>query len=457
MNTELPKTAVAEVLADKIAALDPARLPPAVRRKCEDLLIDVVGLCLTARNEDYVEAALAGWDDDGPCTAIGHARTMSAAGAAFVNGTAAHGEDFDDTFEGGPVHAGAVTVPAVLAACERHRPDGRSALLGIAVGVETICRLSVVVPKAVHKAGFHPTAVFGAVAAAAGVGAALGLDRRQLVDALGVVGSMAGGIIEYLAEGTWTKRMHAGWAAQSGLRAALLGREGFSGPRTVLEGVHGLFHGFAHTTAGDYGALTGDFGERWVTQTLAFKPYPCGTMTHPYIDCARRLAAKGIKADEIKEIVCEVGEGTVHRLWEPLAAKQRVPNGYAGKFSTPYCVAAGFVRGNVGLSDFTDAAVRDPAVLALAAKVRYQIDPQNPYPSNFTGHIRAVLADGRVVEESQPHMRGGAHEPLTRADIEDKFVLNARHGGWDAARAAKALALLRTLYDGKLDLSSLRG
>jgi 2-methylcitrate dehydratase PrpD len=180
-------------------------------------------------------------------------------------------------------------------------------------------------------------------------------------------------------------------------------------------------------------------------------------MTHPYIDCARRLAARGIKAEEIKELVCEVGEGTVHRLWEPLAGKQRPPNGYAGKFSTPYCIAAGFVRGNVGLGDFSDAAVRDPAVLALAAKVRYEIDPKNPYPNNFTGHIRALLADGRVVEERQPHMRGGAHEPLTRTDIEEKFVLNARHGGWDGARAGKALALLRTLYDGKIDMSSLRG
>jgi 2-methylcitrate dehydratase PrpD len=457
MDAALPKTAVAEILADDIAALDPAKVPVAVRAKCEDLLIDVVGLCLTARNEDYVKAALAGWDDEGPCTAIGHARRMSAAGAAFVNGTAAHGEDFDDTFEGGPVHAGAVIVPAVLAACERHNPDGPSALIGIAVGVETICRLSVVVPKAVHKAGFHPTAVFGAMAAAAGVGAALKLTPRQLVDALGIVGSMAGGIIEYLAEGTWTKRMHAGWAAQSGLRAALLARAGFIGPRTVFEGVHGLFHGFAHTTKGDYDALTGGFGKRWVTETLAFKPYPCGTMTHPYIDCARRLAARGVKAEEIREIVCEVGEGTVHRLWEPLAAKQRPPNGYAGKFSTPYCIAAGFVRGNVGLSDFSDAAVHDPAVVGLASKVRYQIDPQNPYPNNFTGHIRAVLADGRVIEERQPHMRGGAHEPLTRADIEEKFVLNARHGGWDAARATKALALLRALYEGKIDLSPLRG
>src|SRR6516165_6567262 len=173
MDGSLPKTSVAEILAHKIAALEPPRLPAPVRRKCEDLLIDVVGLCLTARNEDYVKAALAGWDEEGPCSATGHARGMSAAGAAFVNGTAAHGEDFDDTFEGGPVHAGAVIVPAVLAACEQHALSGASALLGIAVGVETICRLSLVVPKAIHRAGFHPTAVLGPLAAVAGVGTGL--------------------------------------------------------------------------------------------------------------------------------------------------------------------------------------------------------------------------------------------------------------------------------------------
>jgi 2-methylcitrate dehydratase PrpD len=320
-----------------------------------------------------------------------------------------------------------------------------------------MCRLSTVAPTLAHKAGFHPTAIYGAAGAAAGVATALGLDRRQTVDALGVVGSMASGIIEYLAEGTWTKRMHAGWAAQSGLRAALLARAGFSGPRTVFEGVHGLFHGFANTTKGDYEAVTGDFGENWVTETVAFKPYPCGTMTHPYIDCARRLAAKGVKPESIKEMVCEVGEGTVHRLWEPLAAKQTPKNGYAGKFSSPYCIAAGFIRGNVGLGDFSDDAVRDPAVVALARKVRYQIDPVNPYPRNFTGHIRAVLADGRVVEERQPHMRGGAYEPLTRQDIEDKFVLNARHGEWSAERATQVLALMRTFYDSPIDLRGLRG
>src|SRR5688500_16873401 len=200
---------------------------------------------------------MVAFDSVGGRPAIGHTRTFSAGAAAFVNGTATHGEDFDDTFEGGPVHAGAVIVPAVLAACERDRLDGEDALRGIAVGSEVLCRLSLVAPKAVHKAGFHPTSVFGAMGAAAGVAATLRLDRRQTVDALGVAGSRAGGIIEYLAEGASTKRMHAGWAAQSGLRAALLGRAGFNGPRTVFEGVHGLFNGFAHTRDGDYEQLIG--------------------------------------------------------------------------------------------------------------------------------------------------------------------------------------------------------
>jgi 2-methylcitrate dehydratase PrpD len=456
-SSDLPKVSIAESLAQKICALDAARLPKAVHAKCEELLIDVVGLAVTARHEDYVRATLAACEDDGPCTAIGHARTLTATEAAVINGTAVHGEDFDDTFEGGPVHAGAVIVPAVLAACERHRLDGRAALLGIAVGVETMCRLATVAPTLTHKAGFHPTAVFGAMGAAAGVGAALKLNARQLVDALGTAASMASGIIEYLAEGAWTKRLHAGWSAQSGMQAALFGRAGFSGPRTVFEGVHGFFHAFAHTTKGDYGTIINGFGEQWVTETLAFKPYPCGTMTHPYIDCARRLAARGIKADDVVELVCDVGEGTVHRLWEPLAAKQTPANGYAGKFSTPYCIATGFVRGNVGLGDFTDAAVRDPQVVALAGKVRYRIDPQNPYPKNFTGHISAVLRDGSVVEERQPYMRGGAQEPLTRADIEQKFLLNTQHGGWSAERAKQVLDLTKRLFDGPVDLAPLRG
>ncbi|HEX2216151.1 MAG TPA: MmgE/PrpD family protein [Xanthobacteraceae bacterium] len=452
-----PASSVAETLAARIAAIDASALPQAVREKCADLLIDVIGLCVAARSEPYVTSALAAWDDTGPCTAIGHAQTVSAAAAAFVNGTAAHGEDFDDTFEGGPVHAGAVIVPAVLSACERHDGDGGTALRGVAIGIETLCRLSLVAPKAIHRAGFHPTAVLGAIGAAAAVGAALKLPAREIVNALGIAGSMASGIIEYLAEGAWTKRLHPGWAAQSGLRAALLARAGFVGPRTVFEGTHGFFYGFARASAGDYAALIDDFGVRWVAETIAFKPYPCGTMAQPYIDCARRLHAQGIAPDAIDEIVCETAEGFVHRLWEPLVDKQRPSNGVAAKFSIPYAVAVGLVHGQVGLDSFTDAATQDPQVRAVAAKVRYQIDPAHPYPRNYTGHIRARLRDGRVLEERQPHLRGGVHEPLSRREIEEKFARNCRHGGWSQTRIDAALCLARSLYRGPIDLAPLRG
>ena len=446
--------AVAEELAERIQGLHD--IPANVRETCERLLVDVAGLCILARRRDYVKAALAGFGEAGPATAIGHPRRASAACAAFVNGTAAHGEDYDDTFEGGPVHAGAVVGPAVLAAAELEGANGSSVLRGMAVGVEILCRLSLVVPKAVHASGFHPTAVFGAPAAAAAVASTLRLEMNELVDALGISGSMAGGIIEYLAEGTWTKRLHPGWAAQSGLRAALLGRAGFRGPRTVFEGTHGLFHGFARTREGNYGALLDGFGEKWVTTTLAFKPYPCGTMIQPYIDCARRLRER-VSPGDIDEIVADVGEGTVHRLWEPLADKQRPPNGYAAKFSTPYCIAAGLLRGHVGFDAFSDDAANDPDVRGLAAKVRYRIDPANPYPREFTGHLRARLRDGSVVEERQPHLRGGAREPLTRADIEEKFRSNARAGGFDGEKAAAALEALRALFDGAVNLEALRG
>lgn len=432
---------ISEKLADAIVM---AAEPP--REVVEKLLVDVAGLCVAARGTDYVRAALAGWEASGGCTAIGHSRALDSGGAAFVNGTAAHGEDFDDTFEGGPVHAGAVIVPAVLALCEREKLPGTAALKGIAVGVEITCRASMVAPKMIHKAGFHPTAVLGAIGAAAGAAVARGLTKAQLVNALGIVGSMAGGIIEYLAEGTWTKRMHPGWAAQSGIRAADLARQGFIGPRTVLEGEHGLFHGFARTTKGDWDKLLEGFGKRWVTSTVAFKLYPCGTMTHPYIDCARRLSQK-MDFQEIEEVVCEAAEGTVHRLWEPLAAKQRPPNAYAGKFSQPYCIAAGFVLGNAGLDAFTEERVADPRLRALAAKVRYEIDPKNPYPDEYTGHVRVKLKNGTVLEERQAHIRGGRHEPLSRADVEEKFRGNCAYGGWSAEQAGRFLAWARKAFD----------
>jgi 2-methylcitrate dehydratase PrpD len=451
------ETSVAETLARALGTLQPRHLPERLRQVIDDLLLDIVGLCLAARRTDYVRAALAGVEGDGGCTVIGQARRCSATAAALVNGIAAHGEDFDDTFEGGPVHVGAVVVPAVLAVAERFRPEGPAARLGIAVGIETICRLSLVAPKRVHEAGFHPTAVFGAMGAAGAAAATLGLGMRETTNAWGIAGSMASGIIEYLADGSSTKRLHAGWAAQAGLQAALLARAGFTGPRTVFEGTHGLFNGFARRRDGDYAKVTEDLGTRWVAETLAFKPFACGTMIHPYLDCALRLRERGIAAEAVAEIRCEVALGTVHRLWEPLAQKQAPPNAYAAKFSTPYCIALALITGEAGLAAFSDESLHDAAIRRLATKIRYVVDPGNPYPAGYTGHMRVALKDGRTIEERQPHLRGGAQEPLPRAQIEAKFFANAAYGGLPRSRAEAVRDSVRSLLDGVLDLRGLRG
>jgi 2-methylcitrate dehydratase PrpD len=155
--------------------------------------------------------------------------------------------------------------------------------------------------------------------------------------------------------------------------------------------------------------------------------------------------------------VCEVGEGTVHRLWEPLEKKQAVPNGYAAKFSTPYCIAVGFLDGKAGFEQFTDERVADPKVRALAATVSYVVDPNNDYPKNFSGHIRATLKNGTVREVRKPHMRGGAREPLTDDEIRSKFLDNLAFGGWDARRSTQLIQAIDRIGSGaKIDLSGAR-
>ena len=453
----LPPVSVSQRLAAAFATMTPT-LAPGVAAMCDAVLTDVAGLCVAARHSDYVQAVLRASGEPGACTLIGHSGSYNVATAALCNGTAAHGEDYDDTFEGGPVHAGAVIIPAVLASAEQHALAGSDLGRGIAVGCEVMCRLCLVAPKRVHKAGFHPTAVFGALGAAAGVASALSLSAPQWVHALGIAGSMASGIIEYLAEGAWTKRMHPGWAAQAGYRAARMAQAGFTGPRTLFDGEHGFFHAFANSDDCDFTAMLDGAGRQWLSADIAFKPYACGTMAHPYIDCARQLVAEGVRPDAVAAIECKTAEGIVHRLWEPLAAKQSPPNGYAAKFSIPYAIAVGMLRGDAGLSEYEEAVVGDPAVRTLASKIRYVVDPTNPYPQQFTGHVRVTLDNGDVREASQDHFRGGREEPLSAEALQEKFIANCRYGGWSRDRALSALATLRALRAApRIDLAALRG
>lgn len=451
-ENSISQPSLSETLADFIAGLSPADLPAAARQTARNILVDITGLCVAARDTDYV-AATMGANEPGDHIIIGQSVRAAASSATLVNGTAAHGEDFDDTFEGGPVHSGVVIVPALVAAAQTHGFDNDRLMLGLAVGTELLCRLALAVPKAVHTAGFHPTAVLGAFAATAGVCAATGADRKTTANALGTVGSMASGIIEYLGDGSWTKRMHPGWAAQSALRAYSMAASGFVGPRFVFEGTHGAFKAFAPSITADPAQLTDGLGTRWVMQTITFKPYPCGTMVQPYIDCAIDLRAQGAPLEGITAITCKTAEGIVHRLWEPLDLKQAPPTSYAAKFSVPYGVALGLMRGQATLAEFLDEVVFDDALRALAAKVGFEVDPDNPYPAAFTGHVRIAYADGTVLESSRDHMRGGVKEPLSAAEIDAKFRANLAFAGVDGTPADTLLDTCNRIAAGDADLT----
>ena len=193
--------------------------------------------------------------------------------------------------------------------------------------------------------------------------------------------------------------------------------------------------------------MTEGLGDEWQMAKIAFKPYACGTMLHPFIDCAIRLARDGVVAADVREVVCRVGEGTVHRLWEPLAEKRTPTTAYSAKFSGPFAVALGLSSRPRAWSSSPRPRSATRPCSRLAAKVRYEIDPDNEYPRNYTGDVRVMLADGSVREAHQPYLRGGVREPLGRAEIVAKFRANAAHGGWPESEVRRLEAWCERLFE----------
>lgn len=417
-------------LARFVVGLALEDIPVPVATKATELALDTLGNCLAASREDFGRAVLEVAERLGgpPESAlIGGRAKVAAANAVLANATLAHGLDFDDTREDAIVHTGCVAVTTALAVGEAVGATGRTVLEALVASVEVMCRVGLAVPGALHARHFHPTAIAGSFAAAAAAAKLNKLSEDQLVHAFGICGSQASGIIEYLADGSWTKRLHPGWAAHAGVTATLLARSGFTGPETVFDGLHGLYAAFA---GGHDGArlheLLESLGRTWELEQLTFKPYPCGSIAQPYMDCALRLRElHWIRPGEIAGIRCRTAAGPVPRLWKPLAAKHAPPNGYAAKFSLPYLVAVILVKGKAGLAEFTDEAIHDQEVLRIAKRVTYELDGTIDYPRQFVGDIEITLADGRVVHERQDRPRGGPDAPLTRGELEAKFRGNA--------------------------------
>lgn len=430
-------------------------LPESRRRLTARRVLDVVGNCLAASGEPIRETVLAvvdSWGGREAASVLGGSGRHPAAGAALVNGTLAHALDFDDTHLPSVLHPSASVVPAALAAAEAADVPGAVLLDAVAVGNEVCVRLGMagydeeLGNSVFFERGQHATAICGAIGASVAVAMIHDFDAAGVASAAGIAASMGAGLLEANRTGGTVKRIHTGWAAHCAVAAAEFAAHGLTGPPTVLEGRFGFFQAWCGDLARPERVVDG-LGTRWESDNIHIKPYPCNHFTHAGIDAALELRSAGVTAAQVTALTLGVPTAVLRTIAEPAETKAAPETGYAAAFSGPYTVAAALRGGGglgVSLSDFTDAAARDPARRKLAALVRCV--PDEHCDELFPHQLPAVLGvrtrDGAEREIRIDTNRGGPRRPLSDNEVRSKFELGAARVLSPAARTELGAAIL---------------
>ena len=407
-------------------------IPQEVRERAKHLILDATGIAYASGGYDFARktlTAIAGLGGSGSIPVIGLPQRLSPRDAALVNGVLAHGLDFDDTHTGGIIHATASVWPAVLSAAFMRGKSGADLITAYVAGVEAATRLGAVGSGHFHQVGFHPTGMIGVFGCTLSAGTLMGLSPQALTMAQGIALSMAAGSLEFLEDGAWTKRMHPGWAAQAGITAAALGREGFVGPTRAYEGRFGVFNAYLQGGLEDdrMGRATAGLGSIWETSAIAVKPLPACHFTHACADAAAILARQHkFEIGDIERIKALVPSEVVKTVCEPVANKRRPANAYDAQFSIPYLVAASLIRGRFALAELEAEALGDEAILRVCDLVDYEVDPRSTFPRHYTGEVQIALRDGRVLMHREAMNRGCADRPLSNAEVVEKYTDNAR-------------------------------
>jgi 2-methylcitrate dehydratase PrpD len=423
----------------------------AVQTRAKHLILDAVGIALASRGYTYAGVSLAAFSELGSGTSpvIGYGRSLALRDAVMMNGVLIHGLDFDDTHSRGVIHSTTSALPCVLALADRDEMSGADLLSAYIVAMEVSTRVASAASGGFHQAGFHPTGLVGAFGCAVAAARLLHLDEARAAHAQGIVLSMAAGSLEFLDDGAWTKRVHPGFAAASGITAATLAKHGFTGPRSAYEGRFGLYasHLGKRLDAADQRLATEGLGSSWQIDEVAIKPLPACHFTHAVADAAialhheHRFSAQNL--DSIARVVAKVPRGTVEVVCEPLEPKRKPVTSYDAQFSVPYIVATALLKGRFTLDELEPAALADPAVLALAARVDYEIDPDTTFPRHYTGEVVVERGDGTRVAHREAINRGCADRPVSNDDIVTKFYANAQRTVSRSAAEQIAQAVLQ--------------
>jgi 2-methylcitrate dehydratase PrpD len=421
-------------------------LPPAVVASVKRLILDTLGLiggAARAPGIPELNSRLARWEAGGSATGLLGARRYSPPTAALANGAAAHALDFDDLHDPARVHTSCIVFPALLATAEDFGSvSGGDFILAMAVGAEVHARLGLACYNSLGR-GWHPTMVFGALAASLAAGKLLGLDADGLGNALGLGFHQASGSAQSMRDGVLAKRLGAGFAARAAVLAAYLAKDGLTGTWRTLEGDAGLFSLYERGEVKP-DELLDNWGRNWRIPEYSFKPYPGCRCNHTAIGLGIDLHSKGVRADQIAGI--EIGLGNVNWLTVGQPYDPSLKSVVHAQFNVAYSFARALLDGKVDLAAYEPDAIDDPRVLALAGVTRVLDDPAIDPRAIAPARVILRLKDGRILEASSATIKGSPDEPMSDMELEEKLRGCLAFGlGASTAQASRLVEAVRTL------------
>jgi 2-methylcitrate dehydratase PrpD len=427
-------------LARYAAALRYEDLPASVVAHAKEIIADTVAACICGADMPWSRIVIDYAERTGPggnSRILGRGTSVQAPAAALANGALAHAFELDSlTRPGAGAHPGATVLPPALAIAQQVGATGQALIAAVVAGNEVMIRIGRATGHTNEVRGFHAPGTTGPFGAAVACGLLLGLDAARMTNAIGIAGSLAGGLLEFAkGDGGMVKRLHLGRASEAGVLAASLAASGFAGPRTVIEGEFGFLRVFC--TEFDAAHLTRGLGQDFVTMSAVLKRYPCHATAHPAVKAVRDLqAAHGFAGGEVASITVTGTTRMVerHNILEP-------PDLMLAQYSIPFCVALALFREARDPESYDDTALADPAIRALCRSVKLVEGPGGGGHGATGSDVTITLRAGHVFER---HEAGGMLEP---GELPDKFARLTRKAMAGAGGGARIYKRLMQIED----------
>lgn len=424
-------TTISFQIADWVRRTHLADVPASVIEGIKLRALDLTGVMLASKDLKVVQAARAAWnttEGEGRITALGSSRPLSVTTAALLNGTQASALEFDDTYLPTTMHATGLALSVCFPESQQRKISGASLIEASLLACEIMIRLSIVSERHWFDYSIHPSGTFGPFGGVVALSKLRGLDEATIVSALGHAGSMAQMLTAAFEDGTSTKNLHVGFAAANAFRATALAEAGISGPTAVFEGKFGWYRAMVQTEdERHYERVTTELGQEWLVENIATKLYPVANPLMPQIEAAIALRDQyGIKPEDVESIDAYIKQRSFLTLVNPPELKRRPLTSWHGRISIFHTIAEALVKGKIDKHAYSDEAIRDPVINALADKVTAIADPHPDANNYLRARARVVihLKDGRSVEHEITDFRGTRRNPLKVEDYLTKFRAN---------------------------------